>query len=62
MGFSQLARNDLLALLATHKIALARQYILEKSYLHRIFMIFNFNGGHRIGKKVVRLAVYAATA
>jgi hypothetical protein len=36
--------------------------ILEKSCLHRIFMIFDFNVGHRNGKKVVRLALYAATA
>jgi hypothetical protein len=38
------------ALLATHKIVLLEiQYILEQSCLHRIFMIFDFNGGHRNG-------------
>jgi hypothetical protein len=36
--------------------------ILEKSCQHKIFMISNFNGGHRNGKKVVRLAVYAVSA
>jgi hypothetical protein len=36
--------------------------ILEKSCRHKIFMISNFNGGHRNGKNVVRLAVYAVSA
>jgi hypothetical protein len=36
--------------------------ILEKSYRHKIFMISNFNGGHRNDKNVVRLAVYAVSA
>jgi hypothetical protein len=53
-------------MLKSAKKALSRlleiQYSLEKSCKNRIFMIFDFNGGHRIGKKVVRLALYAATA
>jgi hypothetical protein len=36
--------------------------ILEKSCRQKIFMISNFNGGHRNGKKVVRPAVYAVSA
>jgi hypothetical protein len=36
--------------------------ILEKSCSHKIFMISNFNWGHRNGKKVVWLAVYAVSA
>jgi hypothetical protein len=36
--------------------------ILEKSCRHKIFMISNFNGGHRNGKNVVLLAVYAVSA
>jgi hypothetical protein len=36
--------------------------ILEKSCKQKIFMISNFNGGHRNGKNVVWLAVYAVSA
>jgi hypothetical protein len=36
--------------------------ILEKSCKNKIFIIFDFNGGHKNGKKVVRLAVYAVSA
>jgi hypothetical protein len=41
-----------------------RKEILTKisAWQHKIFMISNFNGGHRNGKKVVRLAVYAVSA
>jgi hypothetical protein len=55
--FTLLLFSQLLKLLLNEKCD-----ILEKSCRHTIFMISDFNGGHRNGKKVVRLAVSAVSA